>query len=42
MENILIHSTSFSTVEMDSTDLVDFKISKKFNNGNFLVSLIIL
>ena len=33
------HSTSFSTIEMDSTDLVDFKISKKFNNGNFYIKL---
>ena len=24
---------------MDSTDLVDFKISKKFNNGNFYIKL---
>ena len=31
------HSTKFSTIEMDSTDLIDLKITKKLNSGNFLL-----
>ena len=31
------HSTNFSTIEMDSTDIVDLKISKKFNNSFFFI-----
>ena len=31
------HSTNFSTIEMDSTDIVDLKISKKFNNSVFFI-----
>ena len=27
---------------MDSTDLIDLKISKKLNNGNFYIKLIML
>ncbi len=33
------HSTNFSTIEMDSTDLIDLKITKKLNNGNFYIKL---
>ena len=33
------HSTSFSTIEMDSTDLIDLKITKKFKNSDFYVKL---
>ena len=33
------HSSSFSTVELDSTDLVDLKVSKKLNNGNIFVKI---
>jgi len=33
------HSTTFSTIEMDSTDLVDLKITKKLYSGNFYIKL---
>ena len=33
------HSTNFSTIEMDSTDLIDLKITKKLNSGNFYIKL---
>ena len=33
------HSSSFSTVEMDSTDIVDLKITKKFNNSDFYIKI---
>ena len=33
------HSTNFSTIEMDSTDLIDIKITKKLNSGNFYIKL---
>ena len=33
------HSSSFSTVEMDSTDIIDLKISKKFNNSDFYIKI---
>ena len=33
------HSTNFSTVEMDSTDLVDLNIIKKFNNTEFILKI---
>ena len=29
------HSSNFSTIEMDSTDIIDFKITKKLKNNNF-------
>lgn len=31
------HSANFSTIEMDSTDIVDLKISKKFKNNDFFI-----
>ena len=33
------HSTNFSTIEMDSTDLIDLKIIKKLNSGNFYIKI---
>ena len=33
------HSTSFSTIEMDSTDIIDLKLSKKFNNADYFVTI---
>jgi len=33
------HSTSFQTIIMDSTDLLDLKISKKQKSGNFYIKL---
>ena len=33
------HSTSFSTVEMDSTDLINLKLSKKFRNSKIYFSV---
>ena len=33
------HSTKFSTIEMDSTDLIDLKITKKLNSGNFFIKI---
>ncbi len=33
------HSSTFSTIEMDSTDLIDLKITKKLNIGNFYIKL---
>ena len=33
------HSSSFSTIEMDSTDLVDLKFSKKINYGNYFIKI---
>ena len=33
------HSVSFKTIEMDSTDIVDLKLSKKFNNFNFFFKI---
>jgi vitamin B12 transporter len=33
------HSTSFSTIEMDSTDLIDLKITKKLKNSDFYIKL---
>ena len=33
------HSSSFSTVEMDSTDIIDLKITKKFNNSDFYIKI---
>ena len=33
------HSSTFSTIEMDSTDLIDLKLSKKINNSNFFVKI---
>ena len=29
------HSVNFNTIEMDSTDIVDLKLSRKFNNFDF-------
>ena len=33
------HSSNFSTIEMDSTDLIDLKISKKLNNSDFFIKI---
>jgi vitamin B12 transporter len=33
------HSSNFDTIELDSTDLVDLKISKKFKNSNFFIKI---
>jgi vitamin B12 transporter len=33
------HSSNFSTTKMDSTDLIDFKISKKLNNSDFFIKV---
>ncbi len=33
------HSANFNTIEMDSTDLIDLKITKKLNSGNFYIKL---
>ena len=33
------HSTNFSTVEMDSTDIIDLKIIKKINNNDFFIKI---
>ena len=33
------HSSNFSTIEMDSTDIIDLNISKKLNNGNFYIKI---
>ncbi len=33
------HSSSFNTIEMDSTDIVDLKITKKLNKSNFFVKV---
>ena len=33
------HSTNFSTIEMDSTDLIDFKITKKMNNSDLFIKI---
>ncbi len=33
------HSSSFNTIEMDSTDIIDIKISKKINNSDFFIKV---
>ncbi len=33
------HSSNFSTIEMDSTDIIDLNITKKLNNGNFYIKI---
>ena len=33
------HSSNFSTIELDSTDLIDLKVSKKLFNSNFFVKI---
>ena len=33
------HSSTFSTIEMDSTDLIDLKLSKKINNSNLFIKV---
>lgn len=33
------HSTNFSKIEMDSTDIIDLKITKKFNDSNFYIKI---
>ena len=33
------HSSNFNTIELDSTDLVDLKISKKLKNSNFFIKI---
>ena len=33
------HSSNFSTIEMDSTDIIDLKVTKKLNNSNFYIKI---
>ena len=33
------HSANFSTVEMDSTDIIDLKITKKLNDGDMYIKI---
>ena len=33
------HSSNFSTIEMDSTDIIDLKITKKLNDSNFYIKI---
>lgn len=33
------HSTDFSTIEIDSTDIIDFKVTKKLNNSDFFIKV---
>ena len=33
------HSSNFSTIEMDSTDIIDLKITKKLNNNYFYIKV---
>ncbi len=33
------HSSNFNTIEMDSADIVDFKITKKLNKSNFFIKV---
>jgi len=33
------HSSNFSTIEMDSTDILDIQITKKIKNSNFFVKI---
>ena len=33
------HSSNFSTIEMDGTDIVDIKIEKKINNLNYFLKI---
>ena len=33
------HSTSFNTIEMDSTDIIDLKLTKKINNNDFFIKI---
>ena len=33
------HSSNFNTIELDSTDLVDLKVTKKLKNSNFFVKI---
>tara|TARA_B100000965_G_scaffold21896_1_gene16475 strand:- start:3483 stop:5357 length:1875 start_codon:yes stop_codon:yes gene_type:complete len=33
------HSSNFSTIEMDSTDIIDLKIAKKLNDINFYIKI---
>ena len=33
------HSSLFSTIEMDSTDIVDVKISKKLNKNSYFIKI---
>ena len=39
MKHFDTHSSTFSTIEMDSTDFKDLKLSKKINNSNFFVKV---
>ena len=33
------HSSNFSTIEMDSTDIIDLKITKKLSNSDFYIKV---
>ena len=33
------HSSNFSTIEMDSTDIVDIMVMRKFESSNFFVKI---
>ncbi len=33
------HSSNFNTIEMDSTDIIDIKITKKIKNNNFFIKI---
>ncbi len=33
------HSSNFSTIEMDSTDIIDLKVTKKLNDSNFYIKI---
>lgn len=33
------HSTNFNTIKMDSTDIIDLKISKELNNTDFFIKI---
>ena len=33
------HSSNFSTVEMDSTDIINLKITKELNNSDFYIKV---
>jgi vitamin B12 transporter len=33
------HSSNFSSIEMDSTDIIDLKITKELNNNNFYIKI---
>ena len=33
------HSSNFSTIEIDSADIIDLKITKKLNNNDFYIKV---